>query len=187
MSDGHGVCPWWLGYLLVNPLRRLYESPERLLQPHVRPGMTVVEPGCGMGYFTLPLARLVGPGGRVVCVDLQEKMVAGLLRRARRAGLHDRITVSVCRADDLGLSRFRGSADIAVAIHMVHEVPDPARLFAQLYDVLRPGGVLLVLEPRGHVSPGAFQRTLALAREARFVESNEPVAGRGPGALLRKE
>jgi len=71
------VCPWWLGYLLASPIRRLLHNPTRILTPFVRPGMTVLEPGPGMGYFTLELARLVGTSGRVVAVDVQPKMIGG--------------------------------------------------------------------------------------------------------------
>jgi tRNA A58 N-methylase Trm61 len=52
---------------LVNPLRRLVHAPLALLRPYVKEGMTVLEPGPGMGFFTLDLARLVGPTGRVGC------------------------------------------------------------------------------------------------------------------------
>ena len=62
------VCPHWVGYLLINPLRNLFENPNKILGPFVQEGMTVLEPGCGMGYFTLPLARMVGPKGRIVAV-----------------------------------------------------------------------------------------------------------------------
>lgn len=180
------VCPWWLGYVLVSPIRRLLESPERLLGPYVRPGTTVVEPGCGMGYFSIPLARMVGPEGTVICVDLQEKMIAGLRRRAQRAGVADRIVASVCSPDDLGLGPFQGTADLALAIHMVHEVPDQARLLAQLHAVLRPGGSLLIREPRGHVTPDAFEHSMALAASVGFARTNRAVGGRGPGALLQR-
>ena len=186
MEDARSVCPWWLGYILASPVRRLFESPERLLQPYVRPGMTVVEPGCGMGYFSLPLARMLGPTGKVVCVDLQEKMIAGLLRRARRAGVAERIVASVCSPDDLGLAAFKGSADVSVAIHMVHEVPNPARLLIQLSEVLKPGGLLLIKEPSGHVTPDAFEQTLVLAERVGLTRTHEVMAGRGPSALLRK-
>jgi ubiquinone/menaquinone biosynthesis C-methylase UbiE len=184
--DHHHVCPWWLGYLLVNPLRRLIEPPGRLLGPYVRPGMTVVEPGCGMGYFTLPLARMVGPSGRVIAVDLQEKMIRGLVRRARRAGLADRIVPAVSAADDLRLNPFRESADLAVALHMVHEVPDRERFLAQIQESLKPSGRLLVVEPAGHVTPEDFERTLAAAESAGFVRTREAVRARGLAATLRK-
>ena len=81
----HHVCPWWLGYLLASPVRKLFQDPAGILAPHVHEGMTVLEPGPGMGFFTLELARRVGPRGQVVAVDVQERMLAGLLRRARRA------------------------------------------------------------------------------------------------------
>lgn len=187
MTHTHRVCPWWLGYLLVNPLRRLFESPERLLGPYVRPGMTVVEPGCGMGYFSLPLARMIGPTGKVICVDLQEKMVAGLMRRARRAGVDDRIVASVSSATDLGLAPFAGSADLAVALHMVHEVPDQRQFLNQMHDALRPGGLLLIVEPRNHVSPENFERSLATAEKVGFRRTGREVRGRGLGAVLERE
>jgi ubiquinone/menaquinone biosynthesis C-methylase UbiE len=164
----------------------LIESPERLLAPLVRPGMTVVEPGCGMGFFTLPLAQLVGPTGKVVSMDLQPRMIDGLRRRARRARLLDRIHASVCAEDDLGLAAFAGTADLAVAIYMLHEIPDVSRLLAQLYAALRPSGLLLVLEPKGHVSPEALARTLALAAAAGFADTGRKPGGRGLGAVLEK-
>ncbi len=149
--------------------------------------MTVLEPGCGMGYFSLPMARLVGPGGRVICVDLQPRMIEGLRRRARRAGLLDRIETSVCEPGELGLSSWSGRVDLAVAIHTVHEVDDEAAFLAQLAAALRPGGTLLLLEPRGHVGREAFDATLDTARRAGLVERDRPVARRKLAAILTKE
>lgn len=180
------VCPWWVGYLLVCPLRRLFENPKKILGPHVRPGMTVLEPGCGMGFFSLDLARMVGPDGRVVCADVQEKMIARLLRRARKAGLADRVETSVCTGSDLKLDHWLGSIDLATAIHMVHEVPDPPAFLTQVYDLLKPGGRLLILEPKGHVTEEAFETTLARARRSGFVELDPPQVRRDRAALLEK-
>ena len=58
---GHRVCPWWLGYVLASPVRRLLQNPAEVVGPYVRPGMTVLEPGPGMGFFTLEMARQRGP------------------------------------------------------------------------------------------------------------------------------
>src|SRR3989339_2244046 len=95
------VCPWWLGYFLLIPFRRLSQDPEKILTPFVREGMTVLEVGPGMGYFTLTLARLVGTSGNVVCVDVQEKMLSALLKRAKKAGLEQRISAVMADEDSL--------------------------------------------------------------------------------------
>jgi SAM-dependent methyltransferase len=175
----HRVCPWWLGYALINPLRRLLEDPERLLSPLVSDGMTVVEPGCAMGFFTLALARLVGPGGRVVALDVQPRMLAGLRRRAAKAKLADRIDARLATHDSLRLDDLAGAVDVAVALHVVHEVPDQRAFFAELCRALKPCGRLLLVEPRGHVTDGDFAATLADAVAVGFGRVEAPVVARG--------
>ena len=112
--------------MLVSPLRRLWQHPVKTLQPFVGPGMVVLEPGCGMGYFTLDLARMTDPDGRVVAVDLQPEMLDGLRRRARRAGLLDRIDVRLAEPTRLGLKDLVGRVDVALALHVVHELANAA-------------------------------------------------------------
>jgi ubiquinone/menaquinone biosynthesis C-methylase UbiE len=175
-----------MGYLLCCPFRRFLENPKRILGPHVRPGMKVVEPGCGMGFFSLPLARMVGPKGRVICVDLQKPMIKRLLRRAQKAGLADRVEALVCSAGNLGLERWCGTIDLVTAIHVIHEVPDAPAFLSQVHEVLRPSARLLVLEPKGHVTTQAFHLTLARAREAGFKELEPPKLRREHTALLEK-
>jgi ubiquinone/menaquinone biosynthesis C-methylase UbiE len=180
------VCPWWLGYGLLVPFRRLVENPVRMLGPWVREGMLVVEPGCGMGFFTLDLARLVGTSGRVVAVDVQARMLAGLRRRAVRAGLSNRIETRLAGATGLGLGDLAGQANLALAIHVVHEVPDAAAFFAELWAVLRPGAALLVIEPKGHVSAAAFEVSLQVASGAGFELVERALAGKPRSAVLRR-
>lgn len=168
----HRVCPPILGYVLLNPLRKLIENPERMFSPHVLPGMTVLEPGCGMGYFTLPLARLVGPEGHVITVDIQPKMLAVLEKRARKAGLSERIEARLVEPGSQGLNDLKDSVDFAAAIHMVHEMPEQASFFCEIFSALKPGGRMLVKEPGGHVSLADFEKTLEIAGKAGF--SMEP-------------
>jgi SAM-dependent methyltransferase len=178
------VCPWWLGYVLVSPLRRLWQPPDKILAPFVGEGMTVLEPGCGMGFFTLDLARIVGPKGRVVAVDLQARMLAGLRRRAARAGLLDRIDVRLAQPNRLGTADLAGQVDVALALHVVHEVPNAAGFFGEIAATLRPDGRLLFVEPRGHVSEDAFAASLAIAEQAGFRVVDRPHIRRDPAALL---
>src|SRR5260370_24763230 len=102
MAEPH-VCPWWIGYFLVSAVRRLLAAAARMLALYVRDGMTVLEPGPGMGFFTLELARRVGRSGRVVAVDIQPRMIAGLKRRAGRAGLLDRIEARLADRNSMAL------------------------------------------------------------------------------------
>ena len=100
----HRICPWWGGYFIDNPLRRLFHDPEKLLGPYVQPGMTAMDFGCGMGLFSIAMATLVGDGGRVIAVDLQQRMLDMLQKRAKKAKVADRITTHRCEADSIGLS-----------------------------------------------------------------------------------
>ena len=77
------VCPWWLIRTFDNFVRRFLQKPERILQDIVRPGDACLDVGCGIGYFTIPMAGMVGPSGSVTAVDLQPEMLAGVRRRAK--------------------------------------------------------------------------------------------------------
>jgi len=164
----HHVCPVWVGYLLANPLRALFQRPETILAPHIASGMLVLDVGSAMGFFSLPLARLVGPGGRVVCVDLQQKMLDALLRRAKRANLRDRIEVRLCRADSVCIADLHGQAHFALLFAVVHEVEDPTRLFSEVYHALRPRARVLFSEPRSHVPAEGFGESVSAAEGCGF-------------------
>ncbi len=178
------VCPWWIGWLLVSPLRKLVQDPSAILAPWVRAGMTVLEPGPGMGFFTLEAARRVGPEGRVVAVDLQPRMLAGLRRRAERAGLAGRIDAREARPDALGVADLAGRVDLVLAFAMVHELPDAGRFFAELRAALAPGGKVLLAEPSGHVGAAAFEEELAAAARAGLRASPGPKVWRSRTAVL---
>ena len=180
------VCPWWRGYCLVSPLRRWFQNPDKLLPRYVKEGMTVLEPGPGMGFFTLPMARFVGATGRVVAVDIQPQMLAALRRRAAKAGLAERIQTRLAQAETLRLDGLKGAVDFVLAFAMVHEMPSTEAFFREAAEALKPGGLLLLAEPKGHVKPETFERELAEARAAGF-EVGERLAIRGTqAAVLRK-
>lgn len=169
--DKH-VCPWWLAYTFDNPLRRFVHEPRQLLSGYVRPGMTVADLGCGLGYFSIGMAGLVGREGRVLAVDLQPKMLEKAARRAAATGMGERISFLSCRPEHLEIPE---RLDFALAFWMVHETPDVGSFFAQVRAALKPGGLLLVAEPRLHVTAGAFAREVELAREAGLLVRDEPV------------
>ena len=123
------------------------------------------------GWFTIPLAKMVGDHGRVIAVDLQQQMLDMMRRRAERAGVANRIEAHKCEQDRLGME---AQADFALAFAMVHEVPDQRRLFGEIHACLKPGGKLLLAEPPLHVSGKAFSQEVATAEEVGFRVAEEP-------------
>ncbi|MFH0960012.1 MAG: class I SAM-dependent methyltransferase [Pseudomonadota bacterium] len=162
----HHICPWWVGYLLANPLRRLLENPEKMLAPFVRNGMTVIDYGCGMGFFALPLARLVGPGGKVIAVDIQEKMLNALRKRAKRNGLSNLILLQSTGSENLIAE---DSVDFVTALHVIHEIADQDAFFKAMYRVMKPEAKLLMLEPSFHVPEEEFRKSVERAEASGFV------------------
>jgi len=179
------VCPWWLGYTLITPLRRLQYDPCRLLAPYIREGMTVIEPGPGMGYFTLELARRVGPGGRVIAIDVQPKMLARLMRRAEKCGLLERLDVRVAKRGALGLGDVK-EADFAWVFAMLHEVPDPTGFLIDVGRALKARGGLFLAEPKGHVNSRVFEEELQAAARAGFELVGRPIVRTAMAAVLEK-
>jgi 2-polyprenyl-3-methyl-5-hydroxy-6-metoxy-1,4-benzoquinol methylase len=180
------VCPVWVGHLLASPVRRLFQSPEKILEPHVAPGMTALDVGPAMGFFSIPLAKMVGPAGRVVCVDVQAAMLEKLKARAAKAGVADRIDARLSADGSFGISDLEGRVDFALAFAVVHEMPNAGVFFAAAFGALKPGAKLLVAEPMNHVSAEAFEATRGAALAAGFAALSPPHIGRSRSLLIGK-
>ena len=160
MSRITHTCPWWLTWTFDNPLRRWVQDPHTILSPYVHSGMRIADIGCGMGYFTVALADLAGPTGRVQAVDLQPQQLSATQRRCERAGLVDRVRLVQATPDSLKLA---GPLDFILAFAMVHEVADQAGLFRQIYGSCAPKAKVLVCEPKFHVSRAKAEAQIGLA------------------------
>jgi len=180
------VCPWWIGYFLSCPLRRFLQNPNKILSPHITEGMTVLDAGCAMGFFTLEMAKLVGVEGKVIAVDLQEKMIRSLERRARKKGLSGRIETRICTESSLTIDDLKEKIDFAAAFNVIHETPDAADFLKQIHDAVKPGGTFLLIEPKGHETHGGFDETLQKSFDAGFTLKERPDISRSYAALLGK-
>jgi len=177
------VCPWWFVRSFDNPIRRRFHKPEEIFGAFVRPGMHVLDVGCGAGFNTEGLARLVGPEGLVVGVDLQPRMLAMTKERLEGSGLSARAELIQSSAHDLGLGT-QARFGFATAFWMVHEVPNAERLFEQLRSVLERGASLLISEPKLHVSKRAFETSVRSALRAGFEERDRPKVALSRAVLL---
>lgn len=170
-KKGHGVCDYRRQRSFDNFLRRLAHPYEKILGPHVEPGMTVLDLGCGIGFNALGLAGLVGETGVVHALDIQEGALREVERRAARRGLERIVRIGLIRADDPGELP---AADFALAFWMAHEVPDFDLFFGRVFEALAPGGRLLVAEPLFHVGEKTLQKELDAAGGAGFRLAERP-------------
>ena len=160
---GEHTCPWRLAYAFDNSVRRLLHKPEKILDGLVKKGQTVLDIGCGMGYFSIGMAVMVGDGGRVISVDLQQEMLDILGKRSERAGVRSRIQLHRCQRDRIGITE---PVDFALAFWMVHEVSDKAAFLKEVAGLLKGDAKLLVAEPKLHVSASRFDEIVEAARKA---------------------
>jgi 2-polyprenyl-3-methyl-5-hydroxy-6-metoxy-1,4-benzoquinol methylase len=180
------VCPWWMGYLLLNPIRRISHKPEQILKPYLKPGMKAVDFGCAMGYFSLPMAKITGKEGAVYCFDIQQKMLGKLTSRAISQGLSDIIKPILIKDGDT-YEHFRETMDFVLLFAVAHEVTDQKKLFADLSIMVKPGALLLFAEPAGHVKRSDFEQSLIYAGQAGLEKAEERNVNRSLSILLRKK
>ena len=166
---------------LVSDERRALIDPDRLLaRLGVRAGATIADLGAGPGFFTIPLAALVGEAGRVYAVDVSPEMTAVLSRRlAERGGLPQ---VQVLEGGESTLPIPDRACDLALLAFVLHELPDAPRFLAEVRRILAPGGRLAVIEwvPRAEpMGPPLHERLSTAESEAILAEAGLHVLERG--------
>jgi 2-polyprenyl-3-methyl-5-hydroxy-6-metoxy-1,4-benzoquinol methylase len=179
------ICPWWLGYTFILPIRKYKHDPLKILAPYIKEGMAIMDYGSAMGYFSIPLAKMTGPKGLVYCVDIQAKMLEKLQKRAVKYGVSD-----IVKPLQVGINykpiELTGALDFVLLFAVVHEVPDKTGLFKDIFSMLKPGAKVLFSEPRGHVNMKEFENSISIAKNAGFKTMEEKPLKKGLAVLLQK-
>lgn len=159
------ICPAALAGSLDNRLRRFLQNPRNILAPFIRKGMTVLDLGCGPGFFTVEIGRLLENEGKVIAADLQEGMLERLRGKIAGTNLESLIELHKCLEDSILVTE---KVDFVLAFYMVHEVPDQSKLFTELKSILKPEGRILIVEPVFHVTGRNFGQMIVNAENAGF-------------------
>ena len=188
-NSSYKVFPWWKARLLSSILflRRKRQDPEMILGDYISEDMAVADIGSGMGYFTIPMAQMVGERGKVVAVDLQKEMLSSLLKRAKKAGCEARIMPHTCRQESLDLEQWQSQFSFVLLFAVAHEVPDRMNLFQEISAAMKNKGQLLFAEPVGHVKQECFEESIQFACANGFEVIQRPEIKMSRAVLLQKK
>ena len=162
---GGRVCPVCLAGALDSRLRRLLQRPGRVLEKYVKEGMTVLDFGCGPGFFTVEIAKMVGASGSVIAADVQDGMLDILRRKIRGTDVENRITLHLTGEESARLSQ---EVDLVFAFYVMHELQDQAAFLREFRSWLSPKGILYIAEPRAHAKGREFESTIKNAEKSGF-------------------
>jgi len=184
VSDGiKRVCPVERAGHLDNRIRRWLQNPHKILRPYIKEGITVLDVGCGPGFFSIDMAQMVGKSGQVIASDLQEGMLQKVKDKIKGTELEERITLHKCEENKIGISEH---VDFVLLFYMVHEVPNKEEFFKEIGTILNPNGQVLIVEPPFHVSKSAFEETVRKAKDLGFTDVEGPKVLFSKTVILKK-
>lgn len=169
----HRALHYYLHVLFFAVRDWLRPPAQRLAQAGLKAGQSVLDYGCGGGSYTLAAARLVGPQGRVYALDCEARATARVRRLAARAGLSNVAAIAGTVPSEVA----DGTIDVALLYDVYHCCGEPERVLAELYRVLRPGGLLSFLDHRTTV-PAAVAQITAGGRFEQAAAAGETLAFR---------
>jgi ubiquinone/menaquinone biosynthesis C-methylase UbiE len=165
------ICPVEYAGGLDNSVRRLLQNPQKILKPYIHEGMTVLDLGCGVGFFSIAIAKLLKDSGKVIAADLQEGMLEKVTQKIKGTSLEQRITIHKCQEDTIGVTE---NVDFVLVFYMIHEVPNQLNLLRELKSILNPDGKIYIIEPKFHVSKKSFEEMITKIKDIGFEIIDRP-------------
>ena len=178
------ICPVRHAGTLDNKIRKWIQDPKKILRPYIKRGMTVLDLGCGPGFFTISMAEMVGRSGKVIAADVQDGMLKILQDKIKGTDVENIICVHKCDKGSIG---FSGYADLVLAFYVIHEISNVQNIFMEIHNLLKDSGILLIIEPKYiHVSKKDFEHTVRSAVKLGFEHMGNLSIFMSQGVILRK-
>ncbi len=163
-------CPSWLGFLVEmdNPFTKTNRSHYIIERLYLEKGMKVLDAGCGPGRVTIPIAQEVGPDGEVTAFDMQKEMLSKV---KEKASIHHLTNIEYIQGE-LGHGKLPTNYfDRVLLVTVLGEIVNPQKALKEVYDALKPGGLLCITEVIFDPHFQTKSRVLKLAHDLEFQEN----------------
>ena len=127
--------------------------------------------GCGPGFFSVEMAKMLSGSGKVIAADLQQGMLDKVKQKIKGTELEQRIVLHKCQEESIDVTE---KVDFVLAFYMVHEVPDRSRFFKEIKTILKPDGLIFIIEPKFHVSKKSFENMILELKNIELVITERP-------------
>lgn len=178
------ICPPEQAKWLINPLRKLVHNPKKMLKPYFKEGMTILDIGCGPGYFSIGFAKLFKKEGNVIAADIQSQMLVMLKDKIKNKKYGKFINIHQTTENELNINT---KVDFIFSFFMIHEVKQKDVLFKQMYNVLKDNGKLYIAEPKFHVFKENFNEMIENLKKLGFEPINYPKVFFSRTVVLKKQ
>ena len=165
------ICPVEYAGGLDNSFRRFLQNPRKILKPYIHEGLTILDLGCGPGFFSIEIAKMLKDSGKVIAADLQEGMLEKINKKIKGTILEQRISLHKCQEDTIGVTE---NVDFILVFYMIHEVPNQLNLLKELKSILKPDGKIYIIEPKFHVSKKSFEEMINKTKDIGFEIVDRP-------------
>lgn len=178
------ICPVEHAGVLDLNLRKLIQNPKKILKPYINNGMTVLDLGCGPGFFTLEISKIIGTSGKVIAADLQEGMLEKIRKKIENSSIYNNIKLHKCQKNKIGILE---KVDFILVFYMLHEIPDQSAFLKELKILLKPEGKILIVEPKFHVSKNDFNDSMMIIKDDGFSIIKKPKILFSRSVVIRKD
>lgn len=138
---------------LDSKFRHLFQTPKNIVSKYIKPGMTVLDLGCGTGYFTAAIAKQLNGSGKVVAADVQQGMLDILSKKIERGNYKQQIEIYHCNEHNLKLKE---KFDFILAFYSFHEMEYLESIIKELREISKPETKILIAEQKFHVPKMKF-------------------------------
>ena len=157
--------------VLESRFRKLVQNPEKIVKKYIQSGMTILDLGCGTGYFTTEIARLLGESGKIIAVDVQDGMLDILRKKIENSELKHNIQIHKSKENSLELSE---KFDFVFAFYVFHEMRYWENIIPELKVIVKPGAKILIAEQKFHVPRKTFNTFIQKMEDIGFEVCERP-------------